>query len=761
MRPQRLPQVDPAAVGLNPARLSEIEPLVRESLARGQMPGCVVALGRHGQLAYLRPFGWRQTRPAPIAMTVDTVFDLASLTKPVATATSVMQLVAAGQVDLQAPVARYLPEFTGHGKEAITVQQLLTHESGLTPDNELADYEQGPARAWERICALQLRDPPGTRFRYSDVGFIVLGELVRRVAGESLDQFAQRTIFEPLGMAETTFRPVAELQARAAPTQQRDGHWMQGEVHDPRAFLLGGVAGHAGLFSTADDLALYAEALLAATRGQTAPLLAPAAVQLMTADYPVSSGVRGLGWDKRTGFSINRGDGFSSRAFGHGGFTGTVLWIDPQLDLFVIFLSNRVHPAGEGAINPLAGKIGSIAAAAVADPARAGTATSGTARSQQEPVLCGIDVLERDGFELLRGRRVGLITNHTGVNRAGVRTAQLLQAAPHVELVALLSPEHGIAGQLDEAAIADGRDEETGVPIWSLYGASRRPTPERLAGIDTLVFDIQDIGTRFYTYISTMAYALEAAAAAGLSFVVLDRPNPINGLDVDGPVLDAGRECFVGCHPLPVRHGMTVGELATLFRDERSLQSLNLTVVRLEGWRRADFFDATGLVWINPSPNMRSPAEALLYPGVGLLETTNVSVGRGTDTPFEVIGAPWLDGTRLARELHAADLPGVRFIPIHFTPQSSKFAGEACSGIRLIITSWAQFDPLRTGLELAVTLRRLYPEQWDVESYDRLLLNASVCQAVRDGRSTAEIMEGYRSKLEEFRQRRRNWLLYD
>jgi uncharacterized protein YbbC (DUF1343 family) len=335
-----------------------------------------------------------------------------------------------------------------------------------------------------------------------------------------------------------------------------------------------------------------------------------------------------------------------------------------------------------------------------------------------------------------------------------------LADAPGVSLVGLFSPEHGLAGSLDQAHIGDGQDAATGVKVWSLYGPTRKPTRESLQGVDVLVFDIQDIGTRFYTYISTLALAMEAAAELGLEFMVLDRPNPIGGVDVGGPVLDAGRESFVACHTLPVRHGMTVGELATLLRTERT-PALNLTVIRLEGWKRSDRFDATGLLWVNPSPNMRSLTEAMLYPGIGLLETTNLSVGRGTDTPFEIIGAPWIDGRRLAAALNQMSVPGTRFVPRRFTPTSSKFEGEPCEGVNIVITDWSRFDPLQTGLAVAHLLHRLYPGKWDVAAYDKLLLDEPTWRAVCDGKAPAEIMAGYADELAEFQKRRLPCLLYE
>ncbi|MGH7201366.1 MAG: exo-beta-N-acetylmuramidase NamZ family protein, partial [Planctomycetaceae bacterium] len=360
----------------------------------------------------------------------------------------------------------------------------------------------------------------------------------------------------------------------------------------------------------------------------------------------------------------------------------------------------------------------------------------------------------------LKGRRIGLITNHTGINREGVSTVRLLHDAKDVQLVALFSPEHGLEGKFDVSRIADSRDGRTGLTIYSLYGETRKPTAESLADIDTLVFDIQDIGARFYTYVSTMGLAMQVAEEHGKRFVVLDRPNPINGIDVQGPVLDDGRQSFVGFHTLPVRHGMTVGELAEMFKAELGLNELDLQIIRMEGWRRSDYFDATGLLWVDPSPNMRSLTEALLYPGIGLLETTNLSVGRGTDTPFEIIGAPWIDGVELAGRLNRAGLSGVAFVPIRFTPTASKFEGTECGGVNVIITDRKSFHPLRTGFEIARQLRLLYPDAWEVKAYDRLLGDEATLNAVTEGKSVEEIEAGYREELEDFRKRRERFLIY-
>jgi len=365
-----VPERPPAELGLNATRLADIDGLVATAIDEKKLPGCVVAIGRPGGLAWCKAYGNRQVEPEPVPMTVDTVFDLASLTKPLATATALMQLVERGQVDLDAPASKYIPEFAAAGKESITLRDLLLHRSGLIPDNPLADYLDGPVRARERLFALKPVAIPRTRFQYSDVSFLVLGEVIERVSGQPLATFTQEQIYEPLGMAETRYLPGEALRARAAPTERRNGTWIQGEVHDPRADRLGGVAGHAGLFSTAHDLARYAADALAGTTHDQSRILKQATWKRMAEPHTITGtnakgepteDIRGLGWDMQSRFSSNRGTRFTPRAFGHGGFTGTAIWIDPGSQLYVIFLSNRVHPNGKGIVNPLAGRIADVA----------------------------------------------------------------------------------------------------------------------------------------------------------------------------------------------------------------------------------------------------------------------------------------------------------------------------------------------------------------------------------------------------------------
>ena len=363
-------------------------------------------------------------------------------------------------------------------------------------------------------------------------------------------------------------------------------------------------------------------------------------------------------------------------------------------------------------------------------------------------VLTGIDILARDNFAALHGARVGLVTNHTGLTQSGQTSIDALHAAPGVRLAALFGPEHGLRGEHDEA-VADGVDSKTGLPVFSLFGARTQPTPEQLSGLDTLVFDIQDIGCRFYTYLSTLLNILEAASAHSLRVVVLDRPNPIGGLSAEGPLADSDALSFVACHPVPVRHGLTLGEMARLLHAERGL-TCPLEVIACEGWRREDWYDATGLVWTHPSPNMRRLTAAALYPGVGLLEFTNVCVGRGTDTPFEVFGAPYILPRPFAAALNAARLPGVRVVPTYFTPAASVFAGQRCGGVQIYVTDRAALNAVAVGFTLATTLRDLYPSDWQPEKLSTLLVNRQALAALHSGAGAEEIAAGWASELAEW-----------
>jgi len=742
-----------------PAALAEgIERLVADALAQGKLPGCVVAIGRGSGIVVQKAFGSRALLPDKEAMTLDTIFDVASLTKPIATATALMVLAERGKVDLDERAARYLPEFRTHGKDAITLRQLLTHVSGLPAETPLADFERGRAGAMKHILGLSLKAPPGTKFIYSDVGFLVLEEVIRRVTGGDLAAFADAAIFRPLGMDETGFLPPADFRSRIAPTEKRNDAWMRGEVHDPRAHRLGGVAGHAGLFSSAKDLARFARMVLGDGALDGVRVLAAETVRKMLAPHDVPGGIRALGWDMQSTYSTNRGTALSRRAIGHGGYTGTSLWIDPEQDLFVIFLSNRVHPDGKGSINALAGAIATLAGSALV-PAKV---------SAPAPSLAlGIDVLAAENFARLRGLRFALLTNDGARSRDGARTTDVLASRRDLALVSLLSPEHGLSASRDER-IEDGVDAKTKLPIGSLYGGALAPRTSRSTGlrpvilppaIDAVVVDLPDVGARFFTYASTLHATMRAAAERGLRVIVLDRPNPIDGVDVAGPMLKVSEMSAVNHHPLPVRHGMTLGELAEMMNADEHL-GLRLDVVRMAGYDRRAYFDETGLAWWPPSPNLRTALQTVLYVGVALLEATNVSVGRGTETPFEVVGAPWIDGRALAAELAQAGLAGVSFEATSFTPSENRYKGVLCQGVRLRVANRAVFEPVRTGLAMALALRKLHGKDWEGARLRRMVGDPVVAQAILDRRPLAEVEALYKDDLDAFRAKRAKYLLY-
>jgi uncharacterized protein YbbC (DUF1343 family) len=620
-----------------------------------------------------------------------------------------------------------------------------------------------------------LLSPPGTAFRYSDINFFLLGEIVQRVGGKPLEEFAWREIFERLKMEDTGFLPGESKRPRIAPTEVREGKPWLGIVHDPTARKMGGVAGHAGLFTTAADLARYARMLVNEGELEGARIFKPETVRMMTGvQTPENiSARRGFGWDIDTGYSGPRGKIFPLGSYGHTGWTGTSIWIDPFSQSFVIFLSNRNHPTEKGNVGPLRARLGTLAAEAIADfnfayvPGALAAAPESTdgdvvekssarATRPQLRTLNGIDVLVKQKFAPLKGLRLGLITNHTGQDRERNRTIDLLMNAPEVQLKALFSPEHGLAGTKDER-LGDDLDAQTGLPVYSLYGTNTTPRPEQLKDLDALVFDIQDVGCRFYTYTATMALGMEAAAANGKKYFVLDRVNPINGVTIDGPVL-GGPKSFVAYHEVPLRYAMTMGELALMFKGERHCD-VELTVIPLENWRRDAWLDETGLPWTNPSPNMRNLTEAIFYPGIGLLESA-VSVGRGTDTPFEVVGAPYVDDLKFAEELNRAGLEGVRFIPVQFTPAASVHKGELCKGVHLLLSQRDKCNVVDIAMQMARTLYRLYPQQFEPDKMKHLLLHPATLGAIRANKSLAEIRAGWQKDLDTFQAIRAKYLRY-
>ncbi|MDF1753935.1 MAG: DUF1343 domain-containing protein [Verrucomicrobiales bacterium] len=776
---------------LKAGKLKEIDATINAAIDEGSIPGAVLWLESKGQ-SYHSAYGNRVSYPHREVMTSDTIFDVASLTKVLATAPAILHLYEAGVIDIHDPVAKYLPGFLSGGvsqnpkdetvmpedRERITILHLLTHQSGLPPSISLMTREfWGHNDGVQRATEIGLIEPPGSRFRYSDVNFILLAEIVRKASGKRIDVYARDNFYAPLGMSDTFFAPKSGLIERIAPTTfLKDYGLIRGEVHDPVCRRMRGVAGHAGLFSTAEDIAKFCRVFLEMGKVDGIQIFDERSIRLATESHVPAelNAPRGLGWDIGSPFSYQRGENFPVGGYGHTGWTGTSIWIDPQSETFVILLANRNHPNESGSIRNLRKRIGTLAAEAVGywekAPSMVSEApldeldlTSQTAGSGPGQVRNGIDVLEDRKFDLLEGRKIGLVTNHTGISSSRRSTIDLLASAPNIHLKKLFSPEHGIRGTLDTETIEDGKDRKTGLPIYSLYKSeNRKPTAGQLSDIDTLVFDIQDIGCRFYTYISTMGLAMEAAHENGKRFVVLDRVNPIGGMVFDGPIREGEGNDFVAYHPIPVQHGMTVGELARMFQVERGLEGLDLQIIPVAGWHPAMYFDQTGLPWLNPSPNIRSLTEAMLYPGIGLLEFTNLSVGRGTTTPFEVVGAPWITEGRLVDRLNTEKLKGVIFVPIRFTPNDSVYENEDCGGVRIIITDRVAMNAIDVGLAIGRAIQADYPETFTLVAKGNVLLRHPETHSkwIR-GKSTKSIRSDWEKPLKQFKKRRQKFLIYD
>jgi SSS family transporter len=889
-----------------------VSTLVNEAIAAHKLPGAVVVVGHDGKVVFHQAYGNRKIagEPGPGGdtaaepMTEDTIFDMASLTKCLATATAMMQLYEQGKFQFDDLVAKYLPEFGVNGKEKVTIRELLTHYSGLPPDVSLKDpwglVAPDKAEGLKRAMESKLDNPPGTKFVYSDINFITLGALVEKLSGQPLDEYAQEHIFSPLDMRRTRYLPIEKacgpktlygaalaLPPPVKPSRNADGtmtgisidyscpppHWitstiirntaptahddeskdnpsanpdydhlLRGTVHDPTTRRMGGVAGHAGVFSTPHDISLYADALLEKLLHNKGPFpLKQSTLQLMTKpeqpataqdtatiftpDGQPAKGVatRGFGWDINTAFSRPRGSVFPIGSFGHTGFTGTTLWMDPQSDTYVVLLSNAVHPRGNPPISALRGQIATAAAEALGlhqamtkEPDIPGgcivangesgpcfSEAAGLYRSHalaslipQPATLTGIDVLESTHYAALAEAahrhgdhlRLGILTNQSGVDAHGHRTIDLLateasKAVPGLELKAIFSPEHGLFGTKDEAGISGEVDPATHIAVTSLYGTtpeSRHPTHDQLKDLDAIIVDLQDAGVRFYTYEAQTGYFVEAAAAEKrlghqLEIIVLDRPNIIGGLAVQGPVSDEGKEAYVNYMPLPIRHGMTLGELTRYINGERRLPSATspnvreplgaaVTVITMQNWQRSMFYDQTGLPWINPSPNLRSVNAATLYPGVELLQFTNVSVGRGTTVPFENIAAPFFDAKALSDALNARNIPGVTFsassVTIAEDTNRYPYHGQTLPAIHFTVTDRNALDSPELGIELISAIHRLYPKQFVFDRASRLILSVNTMLSLQNGDDPHAIVKSWQQDLDAFKQRRATYLIY-
>jgi SSS family transporter len=905
---------------------SAVSAAINTAIAQKKLPGAVVVVGHGGKIVFRQAYGVRKLAGEPgldgkpsaaEPMTTDTIFDMASLTKCLATATAIMQLYEAGRLAFDDPVAKYLPEFaassangatlyqpgaqpqesdrketkraegptyTTSDKAKVTIRELLTHYSGLPPDVDLKDAwglaAPDKAEGMRRAMGSTLESVPGTKFVYSDVNFIALGAIVEKVSGERLDDYAAKHIFGPLGMTHTEYHafdracPYVEkvgsavywnpgpvrmivdcrpgtwspgmLDRVTAPTQH-DGegtaetnpdfdHLLRGTVHDPTTRRMGGVAGQAGVFSTADDVALFAQALLDRLAGRPSnfplkretlqlmttpeqPATAQPGATIFTQDGQTTTGIaqRGFGWDINSAYSRPRGSVFPIGSFGHTGFTGTSLWIDPDSDTYVILLANSVHPRGNPPISPLRAEVATAAAQAL----HLDTA------AKSMPTLTGIDVLEATNFAALKEAaarngghlRIGLLTNQTGVDAQGRRTIDILRGIGNgIELTTLFSPEHGLFGAKDSTNIGQEVDPATGLKVTSLYGvtdADRRPKFQDLMKLDAVVIDLQDAGVRFYTYETVLGYFFEGTGChrmiANFKLIVLDRPNPIGGTSVQGEVSDNERNSYINFMPLPLRHGMTLGELARYMVESEQggpcsmnggplpldypkpyqpmqvpskdasapkfYEDHGVVVVLMQNWRRDEFFDATGVPWVNPSPNLRSVAEAVLYPALGMMDATNVSVGRGAATPFEVFGAgatpaakdapaipAWFDGKAVAAYLTARKIPGVTFAATTFAVAEDAnhypYHGQTIEGVRLAVTDRLALDSPELGIEILSALHHLYPTQFHLEKAAPLVANSETMAALARGDDPRAIAATWAPALAAFKARRAQYLIY-
>ena len=744
-----------------------IEEKSKRAIRIGQVPGAVILIGNREKVLFRYALGHRALKPKKVAMTLDTIFDVASLTKVIATTTAFMQLVETGSVSLDDPIANPWQEFNTNGKGQITARHLLTHYSGLRsgidPKPDWFCYKEG----LKKIVEEKPTSIPGTLFTYSDINFQILGEVIQRISGQSLDQYCDEHIFRPLGMKDTCFKPPPHLHHRIAPTlwDRATGQMCQGRVHDGGASRMGGIAGHAGLFSTADDLSIFVRMMLHDGSLHDAKILEPSAVEKSTLPQSPFDRIplRGLGWDIDGPFASNRDDLFPAGAYGHTGFTGTGIWIDPISETYVIILTSRLHPSGRGNVDPLRSQILSFVSEVVGTVspeqvlAKRPSLKKYSGVDSQGKVQTGLDVLVAKKFSPLVGLRLGLITNHSGVDSGGRRSVDLIRRASGVRLVKIFSPEHGLSGKL-EGRVRHTRDPLTGLPVYSLYGNVLKPSRKMLDGLDALVFDIQDAGARFYTYITTLGYAMEAAASKGLSFYVLDRPNPLTGSSIQGPTMNTDMKSFTGYYPLPIRHGMTVGELAEMFNVENKI-GVKLHVIKMAGYQRTSWYDETGLPWVNPSPNLRSLTQAILYPGVAMVEGANVSVGRGTDTPFELLGAPWVNADELALYLNGRQIPGVRFRSAHFVPHGHPFKDQPCHGVQMIISDRQCLNAPSLGIEIASALYRLYPKDFEIEKMLPILGSRQLVDAIKES-DPHLIASKWEDSLEAFQKLRAKYLLY-
>lgn len=719
---------------------NELHDALAEAAARSGGPGAVAYVGTPSATLFHEAVGRRQIEPEPQPAALDTPYDIASLTKVIATATAVMRLRNAGALELDQPIEDLLPEA---GFRGVTIRHLLTHTSGLHAGLPYYKDLNTLDAMFERYAVRGSDWTPGTRRRYSDVGFMLLGRIVERVCGQPLDAYCAKHIFGPLGMTRTAFNPPAAWAGNCAATEACP--WRRcvvcGRVHDENAYAVGGVAGHAGLFSTAPDLAKFCRGLLEGRVLKTETL----AEMIRLGQTPVYPW-QGLGWKMNPWRCGAEGYLPSRHAFGHTGWTGVSLWIDHASGLFAILLGNTCHPIRAARDNETFRRVFHDAVARAFYP-------------RQANVHTGLDWLFWKGCRPIRGQRVGLLTNRAAVDELGRPILDVLRLSGEVRVTRIFTPEHGFAADV-EAGEQVGDATLAKIPVTSLYGKRKAPTATELRGIDVLVADLQDVGARYYTYMATLLDCMKACAQSRTPVVVLDRPNPLGGL-TEGPVArDTGS--LVCCAPIPARHGLTLGELALFFHEHvmNKTKQLDVTVCPIDQWNRGRLFRECALPWTPPSPNIPTPETALLYAGMCLFEGTNLNEGRGTDRPFHRVGAPWLDPEAVMRRIPPRERPGCALRAITYTPQSipgkasnPRYTDQACRGVEVLVHDPRAARPFMLAVALIAAIRAHHPQQFAWRAYfDVLAGSEDLRKAIETGASAWTLCRRFQPALDTFRE---------
>lgn len=701
-------------------------------------PGAVACIGNRSGILFLEPCGMRAVSPHALPAEKSTPYDLASLTKVVATTTSLMLLHGEGAVDLDEPVGSLLaiPDFR------FTVRHCLTHSAGLVAGYPYYKDASSLLEMLQRYSGVTPSWPAGSRRRYSDVSFMILAKIVELAGRDSLDRISARRIFEPLGMNDTAFNPPAALAKRCAATEVClwGSEMTPGRVHDENACSVGGVSGHAGLFSSAPDLALFCQAMLngkVLPESTLAEMMRPGQVP----HYPW----QGLGWKVNPWACGSEGYLGSRRAIGHTGWTGTSIWMDFDSGLFCILLGNTCHPTSATRDNPTLRRTFHAAVAAQFYP-------------QSTNVHTGLDRVVWDGYEAVKAKRLALLTHRAAVDEVGRGILDVLALEPEMNVRAVYTPEHGFSGEVEAGKSVSGEQAGVKARVISLYGAQKAPTAAELAGVDLFVVDLQDVGARWYTYMATMLACMRACAQAGKPVLVLDRPNPVGGVILEGPVASVC-ESLVCCAPIPARHGMTLGELALFFNKRLLGGKLNLTVSQLDGWRRRQMFGDCQLPWVAPSPNIPTPETALLYTGMCLFEAANINEGRGTETPFRVMGAPWMDPDAVLARVDGALREGLTLRAVEYTPRSipgkaaePRYRDTRCRGIEVGIEDAQAARPFALALALLAALRDVHGDafRFEPKGFDILAGGPAVRTALEAGQSARAIVAGYAAELRQF-----------